>query len=313
MDIGVSVICNTYNQENYIRDALEGFVMQKTNFKFEVLVHDDASTDNTTNIVREFEQKYPDLIKPIYQTENQYSKGMGTVSKIQLARVKGKYIAYCEGDDYWTDPLKLQKQYDALEAHPEVDICTHKAETIKADTKEHIKYLEPADRDTIIPVEQVIQGGGGYVATNSIMYRTEINSCIPEFRKIRSYDYSLQIHGSLRGGMLYLDDCMSVYRVRAKNSWTVAVRESHEKFVQYIDVLIKSLESLNVETDYKYDDIISNLIIKHELRCLSRLKKYREMKQKKYRHLMSFKTRVFINVSIYLPFLMKIWDKIKGR
>ena len=152
MDIAVSVVCNAYNQETYIRDALEGFVMQKTNFKFEVLVHDDASTDKTADIIREYEAKYPDLIKPIYQTENQYSKGTGEVTKLQYERIKGKYIAICEGDDYWTDPMKLQKQYDALEAHPEVDICTHKAETVKADTKEHIEYLELADKDTVIPV-----------------------------------------------------------------------------------------------------------------------------------------------------------------
>ncbi|MBE7053779.1 MAG: glycosyltransferase family 2 protein [Ruminococcaceae bacterium] len=311
MDIAVSVVCNAYNQETYIRDALEGFVMQKTNFKFEVLVHDDASTDKTADIIREYEAKYPDLIKPIYQTENQYSKGTGEVSKLQYERAKGKYIAICEGDDYWTDPMKLQKQYDALEAHPEVDICTHKAETVKADTKEHIEYLEPADKDTVIPVGQVIKGGGGYVATNSIMYRSDINLNMPEFRKIRKYDYSLQIHGSLRGGMLYLNECMSVYRVMAKNSWTVSVSENNEKFVKYIDLLIKSLEMLNKETDYKYDKIISDLIIKHELRKLRRLKEYKQMKQKKYRHLLSFKERTYINVCIWFPFIIKIRDKLK--
>ena len=100
MDTAVSIICNAYNHENYIRDALESFVMQKTNFKFEVLVHDDASTDKTADIIREYEKKYPDLIKPIYQTENQYSKGFGLVGKLQLGRAVGKYISYIYQPQY---------------------------------------------------------------------------------------------------------------------------------------------------------------------------------------------------------------------
>ena len=108
--IMVSVICNVFNHEAYIRDALEGFVSQKTNFPFEVLIHDDASTDKSADIIHEYEAKYPNLIKPIYQTQNQYSRGGGITRKFQIPRVKGKYIAMCEGDDYWTDENKLQKQ-----------------------------------------------------------------------------------------------------------------------------------------------------------------------------------------------------------
>ena len=131
MSVEVSVVCNAYNHEKYIRSALEGFAMQKTSFPFEVLVHDDASTDRTAEIIREYEIKYPDIIKPIYSTENQYSKNDGSLSQIQNGRVQGKYIALCEGDDYWTDPLKLQKQYDLLESHPEIDICATAAKTEK--------------------------------------------------------------------------------------------------------------------------------------------------------------------------------------
>ena len=86
--------------------------MQKTDFPFEILIHDDASTDGTADIIREYEAKYPDIIKPIYQTENQYSKGIKVSQVYQFPRAKGKYIALCEGDDYWTDPYKLQKQVD---------------------------------------------------------------------------------------------------------------------------------------------------------------------------------------------------------
>lgn len=115
----VSIRCITYNHEPFIRQCLEGFVMQQTNFPFEAIVHDDASTDGTAAIIREYAEKYPDIIKPIYETENQYSKHDGSLRKIMDAHMRGKYIAICEGDDYWIDPLKLQKQVDFMESHPE--------------------------------------------------------------------------------------------------------------------------------------------------------------------------------------------------
>jgi len=105
--------------EGYIKDALEGFLIQKTDFPFEILINDDASTDSTADIIREYEAQYPNLIKPIYQTENQYSQGKKPNQEFNFPRAIGKYIALCEGDDYWTDPLKLQKQLDFLEENPE--------------------------------------------------------------------------------------------------------------------------------------------------------------------------------------------------
>ena len=125
-EILVSICCITYNHEKYIRDAIEGFLMQKTDFPFEVLIHDDASTDGTADIIREYETKYPDIIKPIYQTENQYSKGIKISATYNYPRAKGKYIALCEGDDYWTDPLKLQIQVNVLEKHPQYVFCCHR-------------------------------------------------------------------------------------------------------------------------------------------------------------------------------------------
>lgn len=119
-NIMVSICCITYNHEAYIRECLDGFLQQKCNFLFEILIHDDASTDKTAKIIRDYATKYPDIIKPILQVENQYSKGVGFgyISNLNFSRAQGKYIAICEGDDYWVDPQKLQTQIEFMEANP---------------------------------------------------------------------------------------------------------------------------------------------------------------------------------------------------
>lgn len=122
----VSICCITYNHASYIRQCLDGFIMQECDFYFEVLIHDDASTDGTSDIIRKYQEKYPDIIKPIIQNENQWVKGLkGNNRRHNFPRAQGKYIAMCEGDDYWTDPNKLQKQFNFMEANPEYSLCTH--------------------------------------------------------------------------------------------------------------------------------------------------------------------------------------------
>lgn len=128
-DIKVAINCLVYNHEPYLRDCLEGFVMQQTDFPFVAIVHDDASTDHSAEIIREYAAKYPDIIHPIYETENQWRKADGSLRKIMDTAIEATgapYIALCEGDDYWTDPHKLQKQVDFLDTHPEYVLCCHR-------------------------------------------------------------------------------------------------------------------------------------------------------------------------------------------
>ena len=258
MSVEVSVVCNAYNHEKYIRSALEGFVMQKTSFPFEVLVHDDASTDRTAEIIREYEIKYPDIIKPIYSTENQYSKNDGSLSRIQYGRVQGKYIALCEGDDYWTDPLKLQKQYDLLESHPEIDICATAAKTEK--NGEIVGRVSPSSRDTLFSLEEVILGGGGFVATASLMYRTSIRKNPLPFFNVLRLDYTTQIAGSIRGGMLYLAEDTCVYRLTTVGSWTNRMGNDSAKLTTHIERIKNMLIQLDIDTSRKYHDVIAKKI-----------------------------------------------------
>lgn len=152
----VSIDCITYNHEAFISEAIESFLMQKTDFTFEILIHDDASTDQTATIIRDYEKKYPDIIKPIYQKENQYSQDVEISRQFQFPRAMGKYIAFCEGDDYWTDPYKLQKQVDFLEAHPDhglvhcnFDKLYNKTGRIVHNTNKNNKILNSSKIDII--------------------------------------------------------------------------------------------------------------------------------------------------------------------
>ena len=161
----VSIFCITYNHSSYIRQCLDGFLIQKTNFPFEVLIHDDASTDDTAGIIKEYEAKYPDIIKPIYQVENQYSKGLDINIVYNLPRARGKYIAMCEGDDYWTDPLKLQKQVDFLESHTDYSMCFHSVWKLENGNTTHFVNIAKSE----ISVWDIINNW--LVPTCSVLYR----------------------------------------------------------------------------------------------------------------------------------------------
>lgn len=134
----VSICCLAYNHAPFIRQCLDGFLAQKISFPIEILIHDDASTDGTEQIIRQYEKQYPEIVFPIYETTNKYSQGYSSVMDIEFnySRAKGKYIAYCEGDDYWTDPYKLQKQVDFMEAHPEYSVCFHRCQHLNSETGE---------------------------------------------------------------------------------------------------------------------------------------------------------------------------------
>jgi len=244
----VSVVCMTYNHAAFIRDALEGFVAQQAPWRIEVLVHDDASTDGTTETVREYESRYPDLIRGVYQTENQYSKGVNVPRTFLHSLIRGRYVALCEGDDYWTDPHKLEKQVAALEAHPGVDLCAHRTRRIKGGKS--AGYVAPAWRDRLIPADRVIRGGGNFVATGSLLCRREAYLQQTPMREILANDYSLQIQCSLRGGMYYLNDCMSVYRTDTPGSWSRQFRRAPS--VSFVQRRRQMLEALDKYTGGRY-------------------------------------------------------------
>jgi len=235
----VSVSCATYNHEKYIRETLEGFLMQRTQFRFEILINDDASTDNTANIIREYEAKYPDLIFPLYQNENQYSKGIVISPTYNWPRARGKYIALCEGDDYWTDSYKLQKQVDFLEANPEYVFTFHDAVILNQKTGE--KRLRIGDRqiDNTVDLKSLIIQNN--IPTASIVFRNFLDyTQLPDWiGKISKGDYGLCVLLAEEGPGKYLPEAMSVYRVHEGGIWSSKGFEfTHDADIKFYKFLL---------------------------------------------------------------------------
>ena len=201
----VSICCITYNQEKYIRDTIEGFLMQKISFPIEIIIHDDCSTDNTADIIREYVDKNPELIKPVYQKENQYSQGKN-IDSIVFSYAKGKYIAICEGDDYWTDPTKLQRQTDFLEAHQEYVLVAENAiyHNVKNDKK--WKFSKLPERD--IDILELL--GKRPFATASVFLRN-LGKELETGGDVDG-DTILWCHLSMFGKIRYMENVSSVYR-----------------------------------------------------------------------------------------------------
>ncbi|HIP34128.1 MAG TPA: glycosyltransferase [Bacteroidia bacterium] len=217
----VSISCLTYNHAPYIKQTIDGFLMQKTNFDFEILIHDDASNDGTAKIIQEYESKYPNLIKPIYQKENQWSKGVRSISaKYNFPRAKGKYIAMCEGDDYWTDPLKLQKQVDLLEDNNKVGIVFHPCYTeIKGITNKNIYFKN--DNYKINTID-ILTSEGQFAPTSSYVFRKSILDTFPDWIKYAPVgDFFIEIYATKIYYGIYMKEPMSVYRIDTPSSWTV--------------------------------------------------------------------------------------------
>jgi len=223
----VSVICLAYNHEKFIRKCLDGFVMQKTDFAFEVIVHEDASTDKTADIVREYQEKYPEIIKPIFQSENQYSKGhLGNMAEKICSNITGKYTAYCDGDDYWTDEYKLQIQADFLESHPEFSMCSggyYRNNIIDSKLNEQSVFVSENPVGLVYDYKTAIGLWCRYTYPLTIMYRTNIflDYCKSFSKNFKSsVDIHLVYFALQHGNGYYFSRQLASYTVHTGGVWS---------------------------------------------------------------------------------------------
>jgi len=211
----VSIRCITYNHEKFITDAIEGFLMQKTDFSLEILIHDDASTDHTADIIRKYQEKYPHLIRAVFQSENQYQQGKKP-SRILQNMCRGKYSALCEGDDFWIDPSKLQKQVDFLEANPEFTLCAHDINIVDENgtilQRGSDNYLDRFNQDHVYDFDDIALGRFFY--TCSMVIRNEPVYPLPEWtQQVYGGDYTTQLLAASKGRIKYFEDVMGCFRM----------------------------------------------------------------------------------------------------
>ena len=289
----VTVISITYNHESYIRDCLEGFLMQKTNFPVEVIVHDDASTDHTADIIREYYEKRPDLFHAIIQSVNHRYRNSPVFAPV-LAMAQGKYVALCEGDDYWTDPLKLQKQIDFLESHPDYSLCFHR---IKQKTCGKIDKNTPSVRTGETLQKHIYPRWT--ISTCSVVIRREVaNEFIKIFYSQKSFYFSdiiLFLSASKIGKMWGMKDIMSVYNRHSSGATTVIYNLSIFRHLRHHRAIRKFFPELKEESYTISAYLIYNHILKKKRWKLIKLLRYYKIKY---------------HIYAYCYFMKSIWNKV---
>lgn len=245
----VSVVCISYNHENYIEDSIKGFLLQRTNFPFEILIHDDASTDRTAEIIKKYKSLYPNLIKCVLQSENKYRVDRQYPFRCMFSMARGQFIAICEGDDFYICPNKLQKNVDQMNGDSSLSMLFGPAKKIY-DNSSKVEVLNAYQKDEIsrINTEWVLKKGGGFYPTCTLMIRSSIIRNLPKWFSMHyTGDYPLGILASQKGKIGYCSEIMSCYRVhptsvthtieRDKEKVKKSVLETYKMNICFIDTI----------------------------------------------------------------------------
>lgn len=311
----VTVKMLAYNHEKYIGEAIDSVLSQETDFPFEIVIHDDCSTDSTAAIIRRYEEKFPAIIRPIYRTENHYSKKDGTIPVLMDQMTRGTYIALCEGDDFWTDPSKLQRQYDAFKAHPDFSVCYHFVDERYASDMTALYAVLPNPKsrlakEEIITLQLYLDYRGYPFQTSCYMFRTDLYRDYlynkPDFAKgINIGDRPLCMFMLSKGNGYFIPRSMSCYRRFAPGSWSALTHNSLEKKKVYVRNKVTMMERFSEYAgpsvdchliDYRFQDHLLN-------------ERFRELCKPEYRKRLkglSFGKRSYVRMCGIFPFMSKI-------
>lgn len=255
-DVAVSVFCTVYNHEKYLERCLDGILSQKTTFPYELIIHDDCSTDNSVEILRLYESRFPSILSVIYEKDNQYSKGVFIRSEIMFPRSKGKYVALCEGDDYWIDENKLQKQFDFMEKHQRCSMSVHN--TVKHDLiTDQDDLFNKWNEEKKLTEEDVFIGWN--VHTSSYFMKRELAFTPLEF-KYWFGDYVMLTMAFNIGDIWFLPDIMSVYNYNNKAGMTCSSYSDLRAFKQET-LRVDFLNKYNDFTEYRFNSTIEKRLM----------------------------------------------------
>lgn len=260
--IKVSVIVHTYNHEKYIRQTIDSILNQQVNFDFEIIVGDDASLDSTPQIIQEYQQKFPSIIKPLLHPKNLGGYGKGN-TLATLAVCTGQYIAAMDGDDYWTSPHKLQKQVDFLDNNSDFVSCFHNAVIHFEDGSHADMYVNDDSQRVITTIEDLVgEDEIWYMATSAVMFRNGIIKEYPQwFHDSKSGDIPRYILLGKHGKFFYINELMSVYR---KNGGGMSFTDGKQD-AEFLFNRIGMYEGIDQELSYKFHKTINKNIARYYL------------------------------------------------
>lgn len=316
----VSVACLAFNHEATLAEALGSFVSQKTEFAFEILVNDDASTDGTAEVLREYAERYPGLIRPFYQQKNLFSQGKDPLLEALFPNARGKYVALCEGDDYWTDPTKLQRQADFLESHPEYSACVHNTTVHYCGGEQADELLRRVDGDCDVTLAQIIPGMNGAYHTSSLMAKTALIANPPDFY-FTAYqygfgDYPDALWLALNGPIRFLDRSMSVYRVGSNaSSWSAGIAGQYGKLRKFIVGKVALLKAFRPYAPEEYGPLVDETILEREFELMYIEGRDREQRRPPYDAILRrqpFAYRLNNTLKSYLPHLHRLYRRARG-
>ena len=257
-DAAVTICCITYNHEKYIRKCLDGFLKQETRFPYEILIHDDCSTDGTVDILKEYEKKYSN-IKVLYESENQFSKGVKIAFDIMLPLIKTKYAAICEGDDYWTDINKLEKQVSFMEENPKCVMTVHNG------VKENIQNgelvtINPFPESKYLDTEEMFKAFMNNPPTASFVLRMNVLNDYPAFvRNAPVVDDVLRLFYFSKGKVYYFNDCMCRRHINHEWSWNSLLNKNKDMYERYVREILRFYDSYNEYTLLKYQNYVQQV------------------------------------------------------
>lgn len=251
----VSVLCATFNQQQYIEDAVRGFLIQKTDFPFEIIIHDDASTDETPNILKKYASLYPNLIRLVLQNENQYSQDKKIIPLIASYAV-GDYFALCEGDDFWIDENKLSHQKSIIDRNPECSLIVHQCFLMKKGRVEAKPSMSHGSKQRIIEKGEVVSLPGQFSPTASYLIKREVFDALPKwFKEAPVGDYFLECYSFKLGEVIYIPCAYSVYRIQAEGSWSLVTKASGQKMKTFALSMYNSLMLMREDEFFKNSDV----------------------------------------------------------
>lgn len=260
----VSIICCTYNQDKYISDAINSFLAQKTQYKFEIIIHDDCSTDKTNDILMSFKKNFPNIIKIINPKENLYSKyGVNAPGLNAISYSLGKYIAFCEGDDFWIYNNKIQIQLEQILIDPNISLCIHRSYLLKHNSYELWNESDHGDEKKLLTIENILNVIGQFAPTSSYLIKREVINILPEwFNNAPVGDFFLEIYSTKIGRILYLPEIMSVYRQYAGNSWSIEVLRNEKNKIIFNKKMLYIYNILQLD-DFRFEKICFEKRIKY--------------------------------------------------